>query len=362
MKPPKPFTLLIAAAALLSACASPEVPTVEHESKILVTRPVQREVFVTRDYVGQIHSKRHVELRALERGYVENVAVSEGQRVEAGQLMFQIMPVVYKAELEKAKAEAAAAHVEYENTLRLSTNKVVSQTHVALAKAKYEKAQAEVGLARAHLDFTRIKAPFGGIMDRLHVWGGSLVEEGELLTTLSDNSVVWVYFNVPEAEYLEYVADPTGAVGKPVELLMANGRVFEQRGTVAAIEANFNNTTGTIPFRADFPNPDGVLRHGQTGNVLIKTRIPDALVIPQKATFEILDHTYVFLVGDDDVVHQTRVGIREELEDVFVIDDGLAPGQRIVLEGQRHVRDGQKIDYEDEDPEQVLAQLKVPAE
>jgi membrane fusion protein (multidrug efflux system) len=353
---------LLVAIPLFAACANHEVPTVEHESKILVTRPVQREVSIARDYVCQIHSKRHIEVRALEQGYVKEVAVTEGQRVDEGQLMFEILPVVYQAELERAEAEATAAHVEYDNTMRLSSNKVVSPSHVALAKAKYQKAQADVELARAHLGFTKVKAPFGGIMDRLHVWGGSLVEEGDLLTTLSDNSVMWAYFNVPEAEYIDYVTDPSGAVGKTVELLMANGRVFAHPGTVAAIEANFNNTTGTIPFRADFPNPDGLLRHGQTGNILIKTRIPDALVIPQKATFEILDHTYVFVVGEDGVARQTRVGIREELEDLFVIDDSLAPAQRIVLEGQRHIRDGQKIDYEDEDPERVLAQLKVPAE
>lgn len=359
---PTPLFIIPAAMLLLAACASQEVATREHESKILVTRPVQREVSVTRDYVCQLHSKRHIEVRALERGYVQDVAVNEGQHVDEGQLMFQILPVVYRAELERAKAESAAAHVEYENTLRLSSNKVVSQSHVALAKAKYERAQADVELAKAHLDFTAIKAPFSGIMDRLHVWGGSLVEEGELLTTLSDNSVMWAYFNVPEAEYLDYVGDDAGALGQDVDLLMANGRIFGHPGHVATIEANFNNTTGTIPFRADFPNPDGLLRHGQTGNILLKRRIANAVVIPQKATFEILDHTYVFVVGDDDVVRQTRVEVQEELEDVFVVGESLAPEQRIVLEGQRHVRDGQKIEYEIEDPERVLAQLKVPAE
>jgi len=359
-----PLLLLSLSLAILAlaGCANQEIAPPEHEAKILVTRPVRREVSLTRDYVARIHSKRHVEIRALERGYVQEVAVNEGQHVEEGQLMFEILPVVYRAELERAKAEVAAAKVEYENTLSLSSNKVVSPSHVALAKAKYERAQAEVELARAHLDFTKIKAPFDGIMDRLHVWGGSLVEEGELLTTLSDNSTVWAYFNVPEAEYLEYVTSPSGGVGQDVELQMANGRVFDHVGSVATIEANFNNTTGTIPFRADFPNPEGLLRHGQTGNILITRHIPDALVIPQKATFEILDHTYVFVVGDDGVARQTRVAVLEELEDVFVIDEGISPDQRIVLEGQRHIRDGQQVEYEVEDPERVLAQLKVPAE
>jgi membrane fusion protein (multidrug efflux system) len=129
--------------------------------------------------------------------------------------MFRIQPLTYQAEFRRARAEAEAARVELENTRDLAKGNVVSDTQLALARAKYERAQAEVSLAEAHLSFTEIHAPFGGIMDRLELREGSLVEEGELLTTLSDNSTMWVYFNVPEAEYLDYATDPLGIENRP---------------------------------------------------------------------------------------------------------------------------------------------------
>ncbi|MEE4384580.1 MAG: efflux RND transporter periplasmic adaptor subunit [Pseudomonadales bacterium] len=337
----------------------------EHEShahRLEATRPLRQDVAVVHDYVGQIRSSRHIELRALERGYLEDVAVNEGQWVEAGQPMFRILPRVYEAELRRAEAEAEAARLEYENTKRLADEAVVSDTELALAGARYERARAEVSLAEAHLNFTRIEAPFAGIMDRLLVREGSLVDEGELLTTLSDNSSVWVYFNVPEAEYLAYAESPAGVVGRPVRLRMANGEDFPQEGRIAAVEADFDNTTGTIAFRADFPNPTGLLRHGQTGNVLVPSPRPDALLVPQKATFEVLDHVYLFVIDEEGRVEQRRIHVAEEFEDLFVVDQGLEEQETVLLEGMRQVRAGEEVEYAFLEPEAVFSGLKVPAE
>ena len=117
-------------------------------------------------------------------------------------------------------------------------------------------------------------------------------------------------------------------------------------GKIGAIEAKFNNETGNIPFRADFPNPDGLLRHGQTGNVLIHRTLNNAIVIPQRATFEILDKRYVYVVGEDHVVHQREIVIQHEMDDIFVIKKGLGVDDKIVFEGVRQVRDGDKVEYE----------------
>ena len=240
---------------------------------------------------------------------------------------------------------------------------MVSQNEVALLEAKLAKAQAKAELAEAELNFTNVKAPFDGIVDRLHEQQGSLVKEGDILTTLSDNSVMWVYFNVPEARYLEYMADlDQHKEDRQIELVLANGNKFQQVGKIGAIEANFNNETGNIPFRADFPNPDRLLRHGQTGTVLIHRVLKDAIVIPQRATFEILDKRYVYVVDKDDVVHQREIVIQNELEDIFVIKKGLDVDDKIVLEGIRQVRDGEKVEYEFRQPELVIASLKNKAE
>ena len=249
------------------------------------------------------------------------------------------------------------------NTKRLAAKQGVSQNEVRLFEAKLAKAQAKADLALAELNFTKVRAPFDGIVDRLHEQQGSLIKEGDILTTLSDNSLMWVYFNVPEARYLEYMAEPGQDKESPdIELMLANGSKFQQIGKIGAIEANFNNETGNIAFRADFPNPDGLLRHGQTGNVLIHRTLKNAIVIPQRATFEILDKRYVYVVGEDDVVHQREIVIQHEMEDIFVIKKGLDVNDKIVLEGVRQVRDGEKVEYEFRKPEEALANQKNHAE
>jgi membrane fusion protein (multidrug efflux system) len=312
--------------------------------------------------VAQIHSSRNIEVRAIERGYLESVKVREGQKVQEGELMFKILPVLYQAELKRAEAEAKAATVEYDNTKRLTDSKIVSDTELAIAEAKLEKARAEVNLAQTHLGFTEIKAPFTALVDRLHLRNGSLVDEGDLLTTLSDNSEVWVYFNVPETDYLEYASHPQPEERQTVRLIMANGRTFEHPGRINAIEAEFNSETGTIAFRADFPNPKGLLRDGETGNIRMEKVVKDALLIPQKATFEILDHHYVFVLGKDDVLTQQRIHISEEIEDLFIVTSGLNPEDRIVLEGLRQAKAGEKAVHEFLEPAKAYSNLKLRAE
>jgi membrane fusion protein (multidrug efflux system) len=332
------------------------------DAKLIVTRPLKQDTLVTREYVCQIHSIQNIEIRALERGYLDATHVREGQRIQKGEPMFKILPLVYQAELRKAEAEARVSEVKYLNTKRLADNKVVSEQELAIAQAELEKAQAEVNLAQTHLGFTDIKAPFQGLMDRLLVRQGSLVEEGDLLTTLSDNSEMWVYFNVPEAEYLDYVSQDQPEERKKVELVMANGRPFQHSGKINAIEAEFNNQTGTIMFRADFPNPEGLLRHGETGNIRMKKMVRNAVLIPQKSTYEILDHHYVFIVGKDDIVTQQRIQISEELEDLFIVSEGLDESDKIILEGLRHARNGEQAHYDFEEPEEAFKNLKLRAE
>jgi membrane fusion protein (multidrug efflux system) len=339
-----------------------EQPHREHH-KIVGTSPKARDVVITQEYVCQIHSQRHINVRALENGYLEDIAVKEGQAVKKGDVMFRVVPILYQAKLDAELAEAELAQLEFNNSKKLFEDKVVSQNEVKLHQAKLSKAKAKAQLAGAELNFTRVRAPFDGIVDRLHEQLGSLVEEGDILTTLSDNSVMWVYFNVPEARYLEYMASLDQDTEDPrIELVLADGSKFPQTGTIGAIEAKFNNETGNIPFRADFPNPKGLLRHGQTGTVLIHRVSKDALVIPQRATFEVLDKRYVYIVDKDDVVHQREIAIQNVLEDIYVIKKGLSADDRIVLEGIREVHDGEKVKYEFRAPELVMRNLKNRAE
>jgi membrane fusion protein (multidrug efflux system) len=315
--------------------------------KIVVTSAEAKDVILTQPYVCQINSQRHINVRALANGYLQEISVKEGQAVKQGDVMFRILPTLYKAKYDAELAEVRVAEIELNNKKKLFQQKVVSSEEVALHQAKLAKAQAKAKLAEAELNFTIVRAPFDGIVDRLHEQVGSLINERDILTTLSDNRVMWVYFNVPEARYLEYKASLGQDKEEPrIELVLANGSKFPKTGKIGAIEAQFNNETGNIPFRADFENPDDLLRHGQRGNVLIHRTLHNAIVIPQRATFEILDKRYVYVVGKDGVVHRREIVIQNELEDIFVIKKGLDVNDRIVLEGVRQVRDGEKVEYE----------------
>ena len=325
-------------------------------------RVSREDVDLHQDYVAQIHAIQHIELRAQVHGYLQDTFVDEGQLVQEGTLMFQIMPALYQAELTRAIAEAAFVEQEYKNTELLARDKIVSETELALALAKLDKARAEVAYAQTHRDLTEIRAPFTGIVGHFHARKGSLLEDGELLTTLSDNSTVWVYYNVSEREYLRHRAQSANTEALPLRLVLANGKVFDQPGKLDTIVADFHGETGNIAFRASFPNPDGLLRHGQTGNVRVTDPRRGALLVLQKATFEILDRRYVFVVDEDHTVHQRRIVVAAEIPSRFVLESGLEEGELVLLEGLRKVRDGGKVQVHELTREEALESLEVHAE
>lgn len=352
------FMLSSIALVTFSAC-NQHNETKTEESKFLVTSPIRRDTMIYNEYVCQIKAIRHIELRALEKGYLHQVDIDEGQVVKKGQLLFHILPVIYQAEVQKAKAELSFAAIEYENTRALADSVIVSKNELAMASAKLQKARADYELAVAHLGFTEIKAPFDGIVGRFNdVRIGSLLDEGELLTTLSDNSTMWVYFNMPEAEYLNYITKFKSKATPQVTLKMANGEIFNQYGKVETIEADFNNETGNIAFRAAFTNPDRILRHGETGNIMMPVELKNALIIPQKATFEVLDKKYVFVIDSAGLVTSREITIGTELPHLYVVTGGLKESDKILLEGLRKVKNNEHIAFEFEDMNKVMDELK----
>jgi membrane fusion protein, multidrug efflux system len=345
------------AALCLSSCNSNN-----HEKQeaphFIVTNPVQKDTLTYHEYVAQIRSIQHIELRALEKGYLQHIYVDEGQSVKKGQLLFQIMPTIYQAEKQKSQAEANFAEIEYQNTKSLNDSNVVSKNELALAKAKLDKAKAELSLAQAHLSFTEIRAPFDGIVGRFNdVRLGSLVDEGDLISTISDNAKMWVYFNVSEVEYLNYMKPKKTDAPLQVKLRMANGKVFETDGVVQAIEADFNNETGNIAFRATFQNPNNMLRNGETGSILVPLKLTNALLIPQVATFEILDKKYVYTVNEKGVVTSVEIKTSSEIPHIYAVSSGLTNKDMILVDGIRKVKSGETIKYKKESFEKIVSEL-----
>lgn len=354
------ITGLLALLCLVSCTTKKE--TKEESVKYTVTNPVKIDTSFTKEYVSQIKSLRNIEIRAQEKGYLQNTYVDEGQFVQAGQVLFRIMPQLYEAELQKAQSEAKAAQIEFQNAKTLADKNVVSKNEQAMAQAKLEQAKAEVALAKLHLSFTEIRAPFAGTIDRLPKKVGSLIDEGELLTSLSDNSKMFAYFNVSEPEYINYQTHIKDRGNAKVNLLLANNEPLPYTGQVEVIEGEFDSETGNIAFRANFPNPDKLLRNGETGKVLMTIPVKGALVIPQKATYEIQDKMYVFVVDSNNLVKSREIAIKGEMPDLYVVQNGLAEHDKILLEGVQSVKDDDRIKYDFKDPKQVLSSLKLKAE
>lgn len=354
------FTGMMALLCLASCTTKKEEK--EEANKFTVTHPVIMDTSFTKEYVSQIRSVRNIELRAQEKGYLQNIYVDEGQNVKAGQVLFRIMPKLYEAELLKAEAEAKGAEIELQNAKTLADKNVVSKNEQAMAQAKLEQAKAEVSLAKLHLSFTEIRAPFSGTIDRIPKKLGSLIDESELLTSLSDNSQVFAYFNVSEPEYIEYQTNVKGRGDNQVSLVLANNQLLKYKGNVEVIESEFDNETGNIAFRAKFPNPDKLLKNGETGKVRMTVPAKNALIIPQKATYEIQDKMYVFLVDKNHKVKSREITIAGEMPDLYVVATGLAASDTILLEGVQKVKDDDKIEYTYQKPEEVLTHLKLKAE
>lgn len=354
------FRGFIALLCLASCTAKKEEK--EEESKFTVTNPVRIDTSFTKEYVSQIKSVRNIEVRAQEKGYLQNIYVDEGQSVKAGQLLFRIMPKIYEAELLKAQAEARSAEIELQNSKMLADKNVVSKNEQAMSQAKLEQAKAEVSLAKLHLSFTEIRAPFDGTIDRIPLKLGSLVDEGELMTSLSDNSQMFAYFNVSEPEYLEYQTNVKGRAATKVSLLLANNQLLPYKGNVEIVESEFNNETGNIAFRARFPNTDKLLKNGETGEVQMIVPLHHALVIPQKATYEIQDKKYVFVVDKNNVVRSRNITIAGEMPDLYIVESGISENDKILLEGVQKVKDDEKIKYEYVAPKEVISHLRLKAD
>jgi len=349
--------LLLATLLLLFAAACSKNTDIRQAEKFPVTRPLIQTVSHNQEYVAEVLSTQHVEIRNRVKGYIERVLVDEGNIVRAGQVLFIISNKLYRYELEKAEAttksvyaDLKAAKIELANGKKLFDKNIISQAEVELLEvkadalqAKYEEAQAAEQQARLNLSFSDIEAPFNGVINRIPHKAGSVVEEGTMLTTISNGGSVFAYFNVSEKDYLEYARAKREGKFKVVALKLADGSVYPLTGTIETAESEFDKSTGNIAFRARFPNPDGLLKHGSSGKVIVKNEILNAMLIPQKSTIEVQEHIYVFTVDSKNTVQMRKIVPAVRLPQFYVVASGLQPDEQFVLEGVQRVRNGAVI-------------------
>jgi len=339
----------------LGSCTN-QRPTTEVEV-FPVIRPGRATDDVQREYVGEIQAVSRAEVRSRIKGRIEALFIDEGRPVKAGALLFSVSARELQHELRQARAAVASAVAELkaveldrDNTKMLLEKSVIAPAEMRLIESKVQLLQARLEEARAHeahvavnLSYTEIRAPFGGVVNRLPNKVGSLVDEGTLLTTLTNTAEVYVYFRVSEQEYLEYSSGTQASQPRKIGLQLANGDLFPLKGVIDATENEIDRNTGTIAFRARFSNPDGRLKHGGSGKILIGTSVENALTIPQKSTFEIQDHVYVYVVDGEGIAHARRIVPRLRMGDVFVVESGLEPDEQVIAEGAQKIQDGAHV-------------------
>jgi membrane fusion protein (multidrug efflux system) len=354
--------LLAVLAGGLSGCSvdgkTPDKPAAPEVLPVVTLRAAEQELF--HDYVADVQAVRNVEVRAQVAGFLEEILVDEGRPVKKGQPLFRLNASAYQNKLSQARAllasaqaQASAARLERDRVRLLVAEDIVAKSELALAASKVSDAEARVAEARAgeaaahlSLDYTLVRAPFDGIIDRIPLKRGSVVEEGTLLTTVSDLHEVYAYFNVGEGEYLQYTKarqlNPDHH-SDSVRLTLADGSAYSLPGHIETTESEFNPNTGSLAFRARFANPQRILKHGASGRIRLTTTLPAALLLPQKAVFEIQDKNYVYVVDPQGVVHMRNFVPQTRTGDFYVVKQGLKPGERVVYEGVSGLRDGQRI-------------------
>ena len=343
-------------AILFNSCFSKSKKVVDNQEKFQVISPAILDTVYTNEYVAEIQSVQNVEIRARVKGFIERIYVDEGKPVKAGQVLFTLDNKEFKedllqatAQLKSALAELKSVDVEMKNTRLLVDKNIVSKSELETAQAKkdaleakIEETKSAISIAKLNLSFTQIKAPFSGVINRIPNKAGSLVEEGTLLTTISDNREVFAYFNISEKDYLDYIGSKKGNSNE-VSLILSNGSFYNHKGTIETSESEFNKNTGNIAFRAKFPNPEQILKHGSSGKVLVRNQLKNAMVIPQKSTFEVQENTYVYVVNNDSTVHMRKIIPSVRLPHLYVISSGLNVDDKIIYEGIQQVKEGDRV-------------------
>jgi membrane fusion protein (multidrug efflux system) len=318
------------------------------------------------EYPASIEGAVNVEIRPQVSGALDKVFVDEGALVSAGQPLFKINDLPYRAQLNNAlasqhasEAAVANAQLEIDKLTPLVQNKVVSEYQLKTAKAAYdvakanvEQAKANVSTAQINLGYTLIKAPVSGYIGLLNKKQGSLVAPADVaaLTQLSDVHDVHIYFSLSEKDFVNFKEQYPGGTlkdklkGLPgVSLLLADNTAYSKQGKVDMIDGQFDKTTGAITLRATFANPQGLLRSGNTGKIRLSLQHKDALIVPQSATVDMQDKVFVFTVGDSSKVKKQAITIIGKNGDNYLVKDGLKAGDQIVLSGIDKLQEGEKI-------------------
>lgn len=345
---------------VISACKKKSENEIESDFEVKALKVELKDTTLQVRYVADIQARLYVEIRARQGGILEEILVDEGKFVGQNQTMFKLSSTEYEAqvasaraavhlseaELKKAKIELGRVKVLINNNVVTKSELEVAESEVEIAKARLEDAKANLKTADARLGYCKLAAPFSGRLNRINFKRGALIEQGALISTLSDDSEVLAYFDLTEKDYLKnkrLLNQGEKSIPNKVRLELADGSVFNQTGYIETSETEFEENTGVLAMRARFPNPNGLLRHNSTGIVMIEIPQSKAILIPQEAVQEIQDKYFIYLIQSDGSVKLTSFTTSSRVGNYFIVNTGVKPGQVIALEGLQTLKEGQKV-------------------
>jgi membrane fusion protein (multidrug efflux system) len=350
---------------VLAGCSDGGAPAAA-APEVYVAEVVQKDVPIYMEIVGQTQGSQDVDIRARVEGFLDSINFSEGSFVHKGDLLYQIDPKPLEAALAQARANLANSQARLDQaTITVNRMKpLAEQQAVSLqeldnalanqnaARARVDADRAAVDKAQLDLSYTRITSPIDGIVGITEVKAGNLVGSGEstLLTTVSQVDPIVFRGGVSEADYLRMARNikerraSRGEHAVEVQLLLADGSDYPYQGSLEAVERAVDPTTGTLSMQVSFPNPERLLRPGQYGRVRFAAEIrKSAILVLQRAVQELQDRFNVAVVGPDNKVSMRSVKVGPRVGDLWVIDEGLKPGEKVVVEGLQRLRDGMTV-------------------
>lgn len=316
-----------------------------------VTTLPQKTVTGFTTYPTSIEGVNNSEVRPKISGYITEVLVDEGQMVRKGQTLFRLETQTLSQDAAGAKANVNAAQVEVDKLKPLVEKNIISNVQLETAKAKLLQAQSSYNSIGANIDYANIKSPVDGYVGSIRLRKGTLVSpSGEPITTVSDISKVYAYFSMNEREYLDFIQNAEGKTIQEkiknlpkVTLILANGSIYDQEGTIETINSQVNVNTGSISFRAVFNNDSRLLTNGNSGKIRVPKTYTDVVIVPKESTFEQQGNYYVYKIGEGDMAVSTPITVVDDIENVYVVSNGVKEGDQIVAKGVAKLRGDTQI-------------------
>lgn len=292
------------------------------------------------------------EVRAKASGFITDVLVDAGQKVKKGQTLFRLETQTLSQDAAAAQANVNAAQVEVNKLKPLVEKNIISSVQLETAKAKLAQAQSSYNAIAANIGYATIKSPVDGYVGAINFREGTLISPTSPLplTTVADIDKIYAFFSLNEKDYLDFINNTKGETMEEkinnlpkVRLVLANGSLFDQEGTIETINSQVNPSTGTVSFRAVFDNPGQILSSGYSGTIQIPKLYTDATVVPAMSTYERQGLTYVYKVQGDTLATSSSINILDRVDNIIIVKDGIAPGDKIVAKGVGKLRDKSPI-------------------